>query len=376
MATPPMAPWCASHNDNPPDMRQLVTRRGFLRAGLTVTASGAVLGLGAGAAAAEECADGVGSIPVEQRNIQLFTLLAAHLAAPAATLSTLYQIGYRNVEHIGVYVPDAQTFRTFMDNAGPDGIQAPTGHTGISHPFDHDQVMGLIEDAHVIGHQWLINPSANFDDEAGWAEFGDTINKAGELAVANGLQGAGHHNHAQEYTPFTEGGDRRPTDVLMEVCDPAVTRQEMDLCWVWSSGTDPVEYLEKYPDRYGWFHVKDMNEAGQPTYPGLGLIDFNRIFEAAAATQTIEQYIIEQDAAPTGFESAQLGWDLLENAEFACPTGAVDDDTTEPTPPGTSDGDGEPMPATGGGLVALGLAAIASGVVALRNRQQSGGDQA
>lgn len=365
---------CASFNPDPPDMLRLLSRRGFLRAGLTVTASGAVLAAGGAPAHAEECADGIGRIPVEQRNIQLFTLLAAHLAAPAATLAGLYQIGYRNVEHIGVYMPDAETFRSYMDAAGPEGIEAPTGHTSIGHPFDHDQVMALIEDAHIIGHRWLIDPSTNVSGEDEWAAFGETMNQAGQLAIDNGLDGVAHHNHAWEYTPFEDGGERRPIDVLMEVCDPAVTSQEMDLCWVWSSETDPVEYLDKYPGRYRWFHVKDMTPSGQPTFPGLGVIDFNRIFEAAARTQQIQQYIIEQDAAPSGFESAQLGWDLLDDAEFACPTsssggstdgapGSGDDGTTDAAP----DGGGASLPSSGGGAVAVG-AALLGAAIALRRR--------
>ncbi|MFT5223776.1 MAG: sugar phosphate isomerase/epimerase [Glaciecola sp.] len=364
-----VTPWgCASHNPNPPDMSLLLSRRGFLRAGLTLGATGAVVGLTGLPALAQECVDGVGSIPIDQRNIQLFTLLAAHIASPQATLLALNQIGYRHVEHIGTYTPDATSYRASMDAAG---ITSPTGHTAITHPFDHDQVMGLIEDARIVGHQWLINPSANFDDEAGWAAFGETLNQAGALAIEHGLLGAGHHNHAQEYTPFFDDGDRRPADVLMEVCDPAVTSQEMDLCWVWSSGTDPVEYLEKYENRYRWFHVKDMNEAGQPTFPGQGLIDFNRIFESAVSTQKIEQYIIEHDFAPTGFESAQLGWDLLAAASFACPAAAepTGEPSTVPAPEPTTEPATEPstLPATGGGLGALGLAGLGA-VVALRNR--------
>lgn len=364
---------CATFDPNPPDMRQLLSRRGFLRAGLTVTAAGAVVAASGGVAFAEECKDGIGTIPPEQRNIQLFTLLAAHLASPHATLAALYQIGYRHVEHIGVYLPDAETFRGAMDNAGPEGITSPTGHTRITNPFDRDQVMGLIEDAHVVGHQWLIDPATNVSTEEEWAAFGETMNQAGQLAIENGLLGVAHHNHAWEYTPFEDGGERRPIDVLMEVCDPAITSQEMDLCWVWSSGTDPVEYLEKYPGRYRWFHVKDMTQSGQPTFPGLGVIDFNRIFEAAARTQQIEQYIIEQDAAPSGFESAKLGWDLLENAEFPCPSGGSSDSAPQPAPgpqagpaPAASTSQ-PPLPTTGGGLGAVGLAGLGA-LLALRSR--------
>lgn len=378
----PGGPWCANVNPNPPDMRLLLSRRGFLRAGLTVTAAGAVTALGGiGTARAEECVDGLGSIPPEQRNIQLFTLLAAHLASPHATLQALAAIGYQNVEHIGTYVPDAATFRQAMDLAG---ISAPSGHTGIAHPFDRDQVMGLIEDAHVIGHQWLINPNGGGGDtEDSWKAFAETLNLAGQLAQENDLLGTGHHNHAPEYTVL-DGSEFTPTQVLMDHCDPALTTQEMDLYWVWSAGVDPVEYLQAYPGRYRFFHVKDMAEDGSITLPGQGIIDFNRIFEEAARSQTIEQYIIEHDLAPTGLESAALGWQLLEDASFACPTEDAAEEPApapdpepseapapEPTEPVGQTSAGAPaqseLPATGGGLAAIGAAAVGA-FLSLRNR--------
>jgi sugar phosphate isomerase/epimerase len=377
-----MNSWCAPHTDTPPDMRRLVLdRRRFLRAGLTVTAAGAIVAMTPGRSHAEECVDSLGRIPVQQRSIQLYTLLAAMAVSPDATLQQLYGIGYRFVEHAGYGAGDANSLRAAMDGAGPDGIQSPTGHTAITHPFDHDQVMSLIENAHLTGTQWLIDPGTDAGDEDGWKSFAETMNLAGQLAVANGLRGVAHHNHQQEYTPYIEGGDVVPVDTLMERCDPSVTSQEMDLCWVVAADKDPVDYLESYPGRYGWFHVKDLAATGQPTYPGQGLIDFNRIFEAAARTQQIDQYIIEQDASPVGFDTAQLGWDLLAAAEFPCPATDVTASPGSSPTSGTTDGSattgssgesvaGGVLANTGGGMLTMAMAAL-GGTLALRSRQRS-----
>lgn len=370
--------WCSNHNPNPPDMRRLLSRRGFLRAGVT---AGVLLGTqGIGRAAWAEACDGVlGTVPPEQRSIQLFTMIPFIQASPEVTLQQLYAIGYRRVEH--AIITDAESFRAACDGAGPEGIRSSSGHQGIGHPFDPVAFQATLDFARTVGQRFIVVPQQTAEGEDGWAAYAETLNAAGAMAREQGFESVGYHNHAAEYTPFSEGSDLRPVDVLIQNTDPELVHMEMDICWVWAAETDPVEYLEKYPYRYRQFHVKDLDGVtGQPTFPGLGVIDFNRVFEAATQNQVIEEYIVEQDGAgPAAFQTAQMGWDLLEQARFACPAAETEPDPApsdadagpapEPTAtpaPGPSAGGGG-LPATGGGLVALGLAAL-SGAIALRSR--------
>ena len=54
-----------------------------------------------------------------------------------------------------------------------------------------------------------------------------------------------------------------------------------------------------------------------PGYGEIGDEGFKKVFAAAKESrQPITDYAIEQDAAPTGFESAQMGWDLLHGMEY------------------------------------------------------------
>lgn len=311
--------WCASENPNPPDMRELLSRRGFLRAGALVTVAGAIEVLGGQRAWAEACDDVLGTVPVSQRSLQLYTMLPLMQLDAGLTLQQLYGIGYRRVEHAGFgSAPDAASFRAACDAAGPQQIVSSSGHQGISYPFDKPAFDKTLADAVTIGQKFIISPSTNASTQADWKAYALALNQAGLLARQAGIAAVGHHNHTGEYTPFS-GTSLMPIDILMAECDPDVTVMEMDLCWVWSAGVDPVTMLEKYPHRYRQFHVKDMNQVGQPTYPGLGVIDFNRIFAAAARTQDIEEYIIEQDQSLQPLLTAQQGWDLLASAEFACP---------------------------------------------------------
>lgn len=385
----PRSDRCRTHNPDPPDMTRLVSRRGFLRAGLGAGAVLAGQSLVAPAAWAESCADGMGTVPPEQRSIQLYTMIPYMQASPELTLQQLYEIGYRKVEH--AVVEDADRLRAACDDAGPEGIACTSGHNDIPHPYDEETFQATLEYASTAGQRFIVRASYNADDEAGWAAYGESLNRAGRVATDAGFEGVGHHNHTQEYTPFEQGSERRPIDVLMEVCDPRVVHMEMDICWVWSAETDPVPYLERYPGRYRQFHVKDMTPTGQPTFPGQGVIDFDRVFEAAARTQVIEEYIIEQDAAgAAAFETARMGWELLENAAFACPAPSSGPDTgtdgatsgsTDPSPadeaargtPGSDDSSAAAdatLPSTGGGAVSIG-AALLGAAIALRRRDTS-----
>jgi sugar phosphate isomerase/epimerase len=362
--------YCATSNPSPPDMRALMSRRGFLRAGATVTLAGAVAQLGGAKAWAEACDGVMGSVPVSQRSIQLYTMTPLMNVDPALTLQQLYGIGYRRVEHAGFgSAASAADFKALCDGAGPEKIACSSGHQGIAFPFNAQAFDKTLKDSVAVGQKFIISPSTNASTQDDWKAYAKALNTAGALAKAAGITAVGHHNHTGEYTPFA-GTTLMPIDILMAECDPETTVMEMDLCWVWSAGVDPVEMLQKHPNRYRQFHVKDMNQAGQPTYPGLGVIDFNRIFAAAARTQEIEEYIVEQDQSLQPFLTAQQGWDLLAAAEFSCPAAqtaaspapvaSAPTTTSTPRPAAVPAGGGGALAATGAseGAALLGLAGL------------------
>jgi sugar phosphate isomerase/epimerase len=368
--------WCATSNPNPPDMPALLSRRGFVRAGAFVTLAGAVEVLGGQRAWAEACDGVLGTVPVSQRSIQLYTMSVLMNADPALTLQQLYAIGYRRVEHAGFGgAADAKSFKGLCDAAGAEKIACSSGHQGIGYPFDQAAFDKTLADALAVGQKFIISPSTGASTQADWKAYAKALNQAGAVATKAGIAAVGHHNHTGEYTPFS-GTTLMPIDILMAECDPDVTVMEMDLCWVWSAGVDPVPMLEKYPHRYRQFHVKDMNQVGQPTYPGLGVIDFNRIFTAAARTQVIEEYIVEQDGSLQPLLTAQQGWDLLAAASFSCPK-AQSVTVPRPVAPAAVGGTARPpsrgssssLAATGGyeGAALAGLATLAIAAV-LRRR--------
>ena len=313
------------------DMSHLLGRRGFLKAAVGVAALGAVAGPAALASAAAR-----DRVPVDRICIQLYTVRDQMTADPEGTLRALGRIGYRRVEHAGFYGMTAAEFRKAADKAG---IRVISGHTNVPYPFDEDQWRQICEDARVLGQRSVVEPLPNFalsglvaDAALGgasggavrggtpavlWSDFAATLNRAGAISKKEfGLQ-TGYHNHNVEFLPAT--GDlrgRRGYDILLEETDPALVNFTLDLYWSWNAGQDPVQILRKHPNRIRRFHVKDMAKDGSITDPGVGVIDFARIFRASHRLG-INDFTIEQDnAGSNALRTAKIGYRFLSDLRY------------------------------------------------------------
>jgi sugar phosphate isomerase/epimerase len=269
-----------------------------------------------GTASAKKCTAKVADGAI---SIQLWTCLAATNISMETTLETLAGIGYQKVEHAGFGSSgDAEGFRSALDAAG---IACNSGHMTIPHPYSDTDWRATVEDALTVGQTFIVaaSKSGGGNSEADWRAYAKTLNKAGKVAGREGIAHIGHHCHDGEWRPVDDNPDVRPIDIMMEDTDPDLFHVQMDIGWCYSV-TDPAAQLKKFPGRFWQVHVKDMRN-GVPTFPGYGDIGpegFERIFAAAKESrQPIVDYAVEQDAAPTGFESAQMGWDLLHGMEYS-----------------------------------------------------------
>jgi sugar phosphate isomerase/epimerase len=72
---------------------------------------------------------------------------------------------------------------------------------------------------------------------------------------------------------------------------------QLDIYWIYFGGQDPMEYFNKYPGRFGLWHVKDMADTPdkQTTEIGSGIIDFPALFDMADKAG-LEYYFVEQES--------------------------------------------------------------------------------
>lgn len=115
-----------------------------------------------------------------------------------------------------------------------------------------------------------------------------------------------------------------PHDFLMENTDPDLVDHEMDIYWVVTGGADPIDYFNRYPNRFRLCHVKDRMKTATPGDGdascdlGTGAIDYPKILKVAAE-KGMQYYFLEQERYDnsTPLKSAQKGAEYLKTLQFA-----------------------------------------------------------
>jgi sugar phosphate isomerase/epimerase len=314
------------YHGKPANVRQLIGRRGFLKAG----AAAALMGAAAAATPLSARASGGPQatqngrkhrVPRDAISIQLYTMRELMDADLEAVFAGLAALGYRRVEQAGLHGRTAPEFRRLLDKYA---LRASSGHQSI-YPYHASRWRESIETAVILGQQYMVEPLPAFvasglvtpivPPSLVWGDYAQQLNKAAEQASYYGIK-VGYHNHNPEFLPLPDDPSRTGYDILLAETDPDLVHFELDLYWSWAGEKDPVELLQEHPGRFRQFHVKDMDANGGITAPGTGVIDFARIFKAAADLG-IGEYTIEQDnAGQDAMESARLGYELLRTIRF------------------------------------------------------------
>lgn len=243
----------------------------------------------------------------------------------------LSEMGYREAEMYGPYPFSVQAAKdrwaTITPQLGFSGsgffgksakevhdvfkknkIKVPSIHTDLETLRHNMSQLG--EAAQTIGFTYVVLPAIppenrkTLDD---YKKISEEFNGIGEQAKKAGLRFA-YHNHGYGLQPL-EG--KLPLELILEKTDPGLVFLEMDLYWTVAGGADPIEYLEKYPNRYVMMHVKNMKKkvrfSGDGSDPAQwielfpfmataddGVLDLKSIL-AAAQKSGVKHFFVEQD---------------------------------------------------------------------------------
>ena len=258
--------------------------------------------------------------------IQLYAVKDALQAQPAATLRTIREIGFGEVETAGFGALSAQQFRGLLDDAG---LECPSAHL----QFDTANLDAAFEQAHALGARYATSGSLrealasagggqrtsppalgmSLDEARRTAEL---ANRIGEQARRAELQYV-YHNHDFEFA--AQPGGAIGYDLLLNETDPGLVQFEIDCGWMVVGGRDPRDYFARYPGRFPMIHVKDFQPAALHggAHPGAelghGIIDYGPIF-AAAEKAGLRHYFAEQEGPFTRMsqiEAARQAYDYL-----------------------------------------------------------------
>ena len=246
--------------------------------------------------------------------IQLYTLRNEIKKDVAATLKTVADAGYKQVEPYGF--PDAgEMIKAAKDN----GLAVNSSH------FNWDSVVNpddkgvmpfgeVLDKANEAGLKHLVIPyladknRKTLDD---YKLLCERCNKAAEQSKAAGIQ-LSYHNHAFEFKPM-EGG-KTGYDVMIESFSPDM-HFEVDVFWIQVGGKDPVELVRSLKGRVSQLHLKDLSEdAETPNFGhipktafeelGDGVISMEPIIEVAKEAG-VKICHVEQDHSPHPVKSIQ-----------------------------------------------------------------------
>jgi sugar phosphate isomerase/epimerase len=291
----------------------------------TEAGSAGILPAGAGQAASQAA----GGPPLRRLGVQLYTVRDQMKDKAAETLKSIAAIGYKEIElgrgDLARLVPLAKEVglnpvSTHLESwlvtggkppaFGKPPAPAPSEPAAPPAPPTDDALKKTFDEIRGHGPSYAVVAylfkNDRPKDAAGWAKFGEQMNRAGKFAKGAGVT-LGYHNHGFEFEKLPDG--QRPLDVLLKTFDPALVQIELDVYWVGITGADPVALIKQLNKRVPLLHLKDKDAAAPAETDegkvartsfkevGSGGLDFPAILKAAASAG-VSHLFVEQDQTP------------------------------------------------------------------------------
>lgn len=238
---------------------------------------------------ASRCAPGIAQRPpLTHLGLQLWSVRDDMQKDPIGTVQALTRMGYREVEGYGYEAGKifGIPLKEFVQRLTDNGIAMPAIHHGVGlSDFGADArtlsdgAKKRLDDLAANGLHYVVCPSLSREDRGQPARVAALFQVAGEYARQAGMR-FGYHNHDFEFKEKGPDG-RLLYEWLLQDVDPALMTLEMDLYWVAFAGSDPLDWIRRFPGRFELCHVKDMAKTArrETVEVGDGSIDFHGIFQ-------------------------------------------------------------------------------------------------
>lgn len=248
--------------------------------------------------------------------LQLYSLRDAMKTDALGTLKQVAEMGFTTVETANydngkIYGMNPAEFKKIIKGLGMKMTSTHLGGPNYTKETAKEAIdwwKKAIDDHKEAGVRFMVKPSmpipTKLDDLKMWCDFYNTL---GEMTAESKIQ-FGFHNHAREFEKI-EG--QIMYDYMIKNTDPKKVFFEMDVYWVMKSGNNPVEYMNKYPDRFPVLHIKDEKEIGES-----GLIDFKAIYETAYKNGLKDSFVEVERYNFEPIVSVRKSFDFLNAAPF------------------------------------------------------------
>ncbi|HEY3282082.1 MAG TPA: sugar phosphate isomerase/epimerase [Armatimonadota bacterium] len=206
----------------------------------------------------------------------------------AGVLKEVAEAGYAGVEG---GVPRGMEPQQVRDLYAQNNLLLSGSHTGFADLADPAKLEAHISFLKLMGSKALMCSGID-NHQAGLSAYksaGKVFEQVGRTCKAEGIDFC-YHNHAWEFEVFD---GKKAIHYLAEVTDPELVKLCVDVYWVHVGGENPVEFIERYANRIGYFHFKD-GAPGSFTELGKGEVDLKACL-AAARKLPVEWITYEQD---------------------------------------------------------------------------------
>ncbi len=189
----------------------------------------------------------------QEFGIQLYSLRNQFKKDVSGSLKTISDWGLTNLEGGNTYGLSFNEFDALLNQYNLDVVSV-----GASYDDLRDNPEKALASAKQFGAKyvmcaWIPHNGNDFDINK-VKEAVAVFNTAGKLLKDAGITLA-YHAHGYEFRPYEEG---TLFDYMAENANNFAF--EMDVYWVQHGGADPMTLLNKYPDKFVLFHLKDMEK--------------------------------------------------------------------------------------------------------------------
>lgn len=241
------------------------------------------------------------SMCAQEIGIQLYSLRNQFKSDVEGSLKTINNWGLTYVEGGSTYGLSFEEFDALLDKHKLDVVSVGASYEELKKHPEKALANAKQFGAKYIMCAWIPHKGNNFDIE-NIKEAVEVFNAAGKLFEEAGVTLA-YHAHGYEFRPY-EGGTL--FDYMAKNADHFAF--EMDVFWVQHGGADPLALLNRYPEKFVLFHLKDMekgvkgNNTGHEDVEtnvvlGTGQVDIAGVVKRARELGIAEYMFIEDECS-------------------------------------------------------------------------------
>ncbi len=248
------------------------------------------------------CTGSDNDVLLPEPGVVSFTFRTQFAEDVPGTLDMIKDMGITNIEFSNLFGKTADEMWALLDERGMVCTSYGVGYKRIA-----EDIEAVAREARILGARYVRVATIPFERPEFRIEDAqravEDFNRAGRYLDEHGLHFC-YHNHGFEFWPWKN--DLTLFDFIVQNTDPRYVSFEIDLLWTVHPGQDPVELLERYPDRFRLMHLKDLRKgvtgdlSGSTSREndvvlGTGQVDFPAVLRAARKTN-IEYYYIEDES--------------------------------------------------------------------------------